>query len=164
MRDVVCPREACLHWTCVRNLTFDQPNLFFLESNIWHMCQTIIVKHHMASAPITLKHTSSHGVRGHTRSYCKKIKNEETKATFCWKICWIICAIKTKCPPPPLTSIIINFSLPASPDQRRNLFSHITSSSLALRVIVTLAAQHKLSSLFALIPDMDAASCWCSSV
>lgn len=36
-----------------------------------------------------------------------------------------------------------------------NLFSHMASSSLALRAIVTHAAQQKLSLAFASIPDVD---------
>lgn len=47
---------------------------------------------------------------------------------------------------------------PTSPDHHSNLFTHITSSRLALRVIVTQAAQRKLSAMFALIADMDLAS------
>lgn len=46
---------------------------------------------------------------------------------------------------------------PASPDHH-SLFTHITSSRLALRVIVTQAALRKLSAMFALIADMDMAS------
>lgn len=49
--------------------------------------------------------------------------------------------------------------MPTSPDHCRDLFSLITSSSLALQAIVTQAAQHKLSSPFALLPDMDTAPC-----
>lgn len=50
------------------------------------------------------------------------------------------------------------FTSPASPDHHSNLFTHITSSRLALRVIVTQAALRKLSAMFALIADMDMAS------
>lgn len=53
---------------------------------------------------------------------------------------------------------------PASPDHRSNLFTHITSSRLALQVIVTQAAQRKLSAMFALITDVDMASRWNGAV
>lgn len=49
-------------------------------------------------------------------------------------------------------------------DHCTSLFSHITSSSRALWVIVTHVAQRKLSLLFSLIPDMDKAPRWSSPV